>query len=80
VKNYGKTKLKNGTKVKQNRQWTYNATLRHVHVTVVALAILHANHMSYAPHYIFICGLCGSTIFFTLSHKRHNYQGGKMYY
>ena len=77
MKKYRKTKLRNGTKVKQDRQWTYNATLRHVHVTLVALAILHANHNFYAPYYIFICSLCGSTIFFTLSHKCHNFQGKK---
>jgi hypothetical protein len=55
----------------------HNATFRHVHITAVALAILRANHIFYVPYYIFICGLCGCTIFSTLSHKWHNFQGKK---
>ena len=38
-----------------------------------ALFILHANCI-YSAHYIVICGLSGSTIFSTLSHKRYNFQ------
>ena len=74
----GKTKLRNGTKVKQNRQCTYNTTLRCFHIIVMALAILHANHIFfYAPYSIYICGLYGSIIFFALPHKCNNFQGKK---
>jgi hypothetical protein len=38
----------------------------------VALVIQHA--AAHAPYYIAICGLPGSTIFFTLSLKRHDFR------
>jgi len=35
---------------------------------------------TYAPYYIDICGLCGSTTFFLiLSHKQHDFSGKKRY-
>jgi hypothetical protein len=77
MKKYGKTKLRNGTKVKQNRQWTYNATLRCVHLTVSAFANLHANRIFYAPNYIFICGCVALPYFPTLSHKWQDFLGEK---
>jgi hypothetical protein len=40
-------------------------------VCILALVIGHANRVFSAPHYIVICGLFGSTIFF---HKQHNFR------
>jgi len=33
--------------------------------------LIHLACKARASYYIVICGLCGSTIFFTLYHKRH---------
>jgi hypothetical protein len=32
---------------------------------------------AHAPYYIFVCGLVGCNIFFTLTHKRHDFPGRK---
>jgi hypothetical protein len=68
---------------RQDRQG--NVTLRGVRVTIDAvesnkyyILIVGVGSLSYparkahAPYYIVICGLSGSTIFLTLSHKRHD--------
>ena len=68
--------------LQQDRQGTYNVTLRRVRVTAVfvesnkysirvcastlAIVIRYANHIFSAPYYIFICGLSGCTIFFNI--------------
>jgi len=69
--------------LKQDRQCAYNVILRYVHKPLlqykaisdtysegvsVALGTQHAMRM----YNIVICGLHGSTKFFTLDHKRHN--------
>jgi hypothetical protein len=48
-------------------------------VSILVIVIRYANCIFSAPWYIFICGLCGSTIFSTLSHKGHN-SGEKIYW
>jgi hypothetical protein len=41
---------------------------------ILALVIQHENRILSAQHYIAICGLSGFSIFFTLSHKWHDFQ------
>ena len=48
----------------------------HSECVFVNLVIQHAVHMCH----IFSCGLPGSTIFFTLSHKRHDFRKKKKYW
>jgi hypothetical protein len=64
---------------KQDRQCTCNITLRHIHVTIVAMekqsvvhicvcacSIAYPAYNSYAPYFVIICGSSGATIFFNI--------------
>jgi hypothetical protein len=79
--------MRHRTKKKKNRQCTQKVILRRFRVTnfcreevrtityskcvFVALGILHAKRMRC---YIVICGLSGSTTFFTLSYRRYEFR------
>ena len=73
-----------------DRQSTYNVTLRSVPVTIVAVenqksitysecvcSLIYPECKAHAPYYIFICSLSGPTIFSTLSHKCHDFRKKK---
>jgi len=47
-------------------------------VCICTLVICHANQLLSAQHYIVVCGLSGSTIFSTLSHKWHDLWGKRL--
>ena len=66
-------------KTQQDRQCTYNGTLRHVRIAIsitycegvlVNLVICHAMRKSH----IVICGLPRSTVFSTFSHDWHDFE------
>jgi hypothetical protein len=46
-------------------------------MSVCVSGIQHEERKAHAPFYILACGLSGSTIFFTLAHKRHDFGGEK---
>ena len=82
--------LKTGRKMqKQNRQCTYNVTLRRVRVTIVDVknqyhilsvcvtSLRHPACKAHAPYY-HLWSAWFYNIFSTLSHRRHDFQGKKM--
>jgi hypothetical protein len=71
-------KVKTSAKGKSNyrsMQCTYNVTPRHVRGNIVAVCLLpYPVYTAHAPYFIVICGLSVCTMFFTLSHKRHDFR------
>jgi len=66
----------------QDRRCTYNVTLKRVRAITVAVDTQSYSGCVFValgiqremrPHHIVVCGLPGSTIFATLSHKRHDF-------
>ena len=70
----------------QDRQCTYEVTLRRVRVTIVAVKKLYVLHILYfyslsylagnahASYYIVMCVLSASSLVSTLLHKRHDFR------
>jgi len=79
------------SKTQQERQCRHNVTLRHVRANIVAVenneyyttwvcvSVALVIQQARGNRRIVICGLPRSTIFFTLSHKRHDFRGGGSY-
>ena len=81
--------------LQQDRQCTYNVPSRCIRLTIVAVetavsikysecVFIFLPSISSMPsacaEYIVICGLSGSTVFFHISHKGHNFfRGGGIY-
>jgi hypothetical protein len=74
-------------RIKEDRQCTFNATMRRARVTIAGMEKQHVlnimnaciralviRHEKRMRRDTVICGLSGSTKFFTLSHKQHDFR------